>query len=274
MTEMQDAARFKAAATYDAAADTFDAAPLAFWARTGQRTVHRLALEPGAHVLDAGCGTGASAIPAARVVAPDGRVVGVDLAENMLERARRKAAFERLDNVEFVNADMTALDHPDGAFDAVISVFSVFFVPDMEGVAAEFWRLVKPGGRLAITTWGARAFGPGAGIFHDVCREHCPEHDVATYPWERIDEPTALAEMLMAAGLDNVEIEAESNRQSLSRPEDWWTIIMGTGFRWTVERLDPATRAMVEAANIEAIRARGVDAVETNVIYATARKPS
>ena len=84
-------AKAKAAAAYDAASDHFDDAPLSFWDRIGRRTVEGLALPFGGNVLDVGCGTGASALPAARVVGPNGFVIGVDLAARLLDRARDKA---------------------------------------------------------------------------------------------------------------------------------------------------------------------------------------
>src|SRR6185369_13294944 len=149
-----ESARLKAEATYSSAADFFDAAPLAFWARTGQRAVERLALRPGDHVLDVCCGSGASAIPAAQAVGPEGRVIGVDLTDPLLALARAKAQAAGLRQAEFRRADMTALGFPDGHFDAVVCVFGIFFVPDMERQVAELWRMVRPGGQLAITTWG------------------------------------------------------------------------------------------------------------------------
>jgi ubiquinone/menaquinone biosynthesis C-methylase UbiE len=73
-------AKEKAAATYDAAADHFDDEPLGFWDLIGKRTVSNLKLQAGAKVLDVGCGTGTSALPAAQTVGKNGLVVGVDLA--------------------------------------------------------------------------------------------------------------------------------------------------------------------------------------------------
>jgi 2-polyprenyl-3-methyl-5-hydroxy-6-metoxy-1,4-benzoquinol methylase len=84
-------AKEKAAATYDAAADHFDDEPLSFWDRVGNRTVANLKLHAGAKVLDVGCGTGASALPAAQAVGKNGSVVGVDLVSRLLDRARAKA---------------------------------------------------------------------------------------------------------------------------------------------------------------------------------------
>jgi len=90
MTDALEAAKLKAAKTYNAAADTFDAEPLDFWARYGQRTVERLKLRSGAHVLDVCCGSGASAMPAAKAVGSTGTVIAVDLAERLLTLGRAK----------------------------------------------------------------------------------------------------------------------------------------------------------------------------------------
>jgi SAM-dependent methyltransferase len=100
--------------------------------------------------------------------------VGIDLADRLLDRAREKALQQGLSNLEFQQADMENLGYPDGSFDAVVSVFSVFFVPDMTKQVAELWRMVKPGGQLAITTWGPRAFEPGASSFWAAVKDHAP----------------------------------------------------------------------------------------------------
>ena len=107
-------AKAKAAATYDAAVDHFDDEPLTFWDRIGRRTVERLALSLSAQVLDVGCGTGASALPAAQAVGPSGRVVGVDLSA----RLPRQGGRARLTDVEFRIGDMTSSGYPDQSFDA------------------------------------------------------------------------------------------------------------------------------------------------------------
>jgi SAM-dependent methyltransferase len=89
----------RAAFTYNAIDDFFDAPPLAFWDRIGRRSVEKASLRPGAYVLNVCCGSGASAIPAAEVVGPTGRVVGVDLAENLLSLARSSSSNPPPENV-------------------------------------------------------------------------------------------------------------------------------------------------------------------------------
>ena len=176
-------AKAKAAATYDAAADHFDDEPLAFWERIGKRTVERLALATGAEVLDVGCGTGASALPAAEAVGSKGSVVGVDLSAHLLDRALAKAKAHGLPNLEFRLADMTSLGYPNDHFDAVVSVFSIFFVPDMEGLIRELWRMVRPGGKLAVTTWGPRIFEPAYSRWRKVIKQERPDLYSAFNPW-------------------------------------------------------------------------------------------
>src|SRR5262245_43788615 len=140
-----DEARARAVAAYNAAADAYDDAANSFWARFGRRTVERLGLRPGEHVLDVCCGSGASAIPAAERVGPDGTVLGIDLAESLLALARAKASNRSLRNTEFRTGDMLALGLPAGRFDAVICVFGIFFVPYMPAAVRALWQVVRPG---------------------------------------------------------------------------------------------------------------------------------
>uniref|UniRef100_UPI00286E6B50 class I SAM-dependent methyltransferase n=1 Tax=Chamaesiphon sp. VAR_69_metabat_338 TaxID=2964704 RepID=UPI00286E6B50 len=143
----------KATITFNSAADYFDAPALSFWNRFGQRTIELADLQPGMRVLDVCCGTGASAIPAALKVGTTGSVLGVDLAESLLELARTKAQQQELQNIEFQCADFSELALPSASFDAIVCVFGIFFLPDMEAAVAELWRMLRPGGMLAIASW-------------------------------------------------------------------------------------------------------------------------
>jgi len=112
-------AKTKVAKTYNAAADAYDMSANSFWDRFGRRTIDRLDLSSGARCLDVCCGSGASAIPAAKKVAPHGSVLGVDLAERLLELARAKATRQGIENIEFRAGDMLDLRMAGGHFDAV-----------------------------------------------------------------------------------------------------------------------------------------------------------
>jgi ubiquinone/menaquinone biosynthesis C-methylase UbiE len=265
-------AKAKAAATYDAAADHFDDEPLSFWEQIGRRTVAALRLPAGARVLDVGCGTGASALPAAQAVGPQGSVLGVDLAARLLERARGKATARGLTNVEFRLADMTALRYPDGHFDAVVSVFSIFFVPDMEGLVRELWRMVRPGGKLAVTTWGPRIFEPAYSRWLAAIKQERPDLHSAFNPWDRITDVEAVKRLLLDGGVTNVEVAAEDGFQRLRSAEDWWIIALGSGLRWTIDQMGTDAAARVRADNVGWLSENSVGSVETNAIYAIGNK--
>ncbi len=273
MLTITDPVKRKAAAAYNAAADHFDDEALGLWAKYGGRTVARLALQPGATVLDVGCGTGASAIPAALQVGPEGKVIAVDLADRLLEIARRKAASKKLDNIEFRLGDMENLEYPDQHFDAVMCVFAIFFVPDLTKQIRQLWRMVRPNGQLAITTWGPRVWEPGSTGWWSAVKELRPDLYAAFNPWDRLAEPSALLRLFTDAGVAEPAIVPEDGRQRLRSPEDWWTMVLGSGYRWTVDQMEPEMAERLRNANLTWIRSHNVTSVETNVIYAVARKP-
>ena len=272
MLTITDPVKIKAAAAYNAAADHFDDEALSLWAKYGRRTIERLALPAGASVLDVGCGTGASAIPAAERVGPNGKVIAVDLAERLLEIAQHKAATRNLESIEFRLGDMENLEYPDQHFDAVICVFAIFFVRDVAKQIKELWRMVRPDGQLAITTWGPRVWEPGSTGWWSAVKELRPDLHAAFNPWDRIAEPKALRELFTEAGVPDAAIVAEDGRQALRSPEDWWTMVLGSGYRWTVDQMEPAMAERLRDANLAWIRSHNVTSVETNVIYAVARK--
>ena len=116
--------------------------------------VARLNLKPGASLLDVACGTGNSAIPAARAGA---KVTGVDIATNLLAQARKRVADEQVD-IHFEEGDAEELPYPDRSFDVVVSMFGAMFAPRPERVASEFLRVCRPGGMIAMANWTSQGF--------------------------------------------------------------------------------------------------------------------
>jgi ubiquinone/menaquinone biosynthesis C-methylase UbiE len=264
--------KVRAAFAFNTAADNFDNSALSFWDYFGRKTVDKLSLQTGAQVLDVCCGSGASAIPAGATVGPSGLVVGIDLADNLLELARAKAERRLLKNILFHQADMLALPYPDESFDAVICVFGIFFAPDMSSAVQELWRFVRPGGKLAITTWGSNVFEPANSAFWQAIGKTRPELHKAFHPWDQITDPEHLRQMLNRGGVDPDEVITENRWHPLRSPDDWWTIVMGTGHRATIERLSLPERTAVREANLAFIRDHGIARLPTNALYAVATK--
>jgi SAM-dependent methyltransferase len=105
-------------------------------------------------VLDVACGTGNQSIPAARAGA---EVIGLDLAPNLLEQARKRAAAENL-KIEFIEGDAEKLPYDAARFDVVMSMFGAMFAPRPEVVAAELLRVCRPGGLIAMGNWTPEGF--------------------------------------------------------------------------------------------------------------------
>ena len=125
-------AQRRAAFTYNAAADFYDnVCRLSSVNYFGGQTINCFRYRLHLNVLDACCGTGASALSAAKLVGSQGKVIGVDLAKELLELARAKAARQHLGNIQFELGDMLSLRFQSESFNAVVCVFGIFFVPDM-----------------------------------------------------------------------------------------------------------------------------------------------
>jgi SAM-dependent methyltransferase len=262
------------AATYAVAADHFDDPALSFWDRFGRRTVARIGLRLGDRVFDACCGTGASALPAAHLVGAAGQVLGFDLAEPALALARAKAKAQGLTSVEFRVVDVERTGLPSASFDAVVCVFGIFFLPDMAVAIAELWRLVRPGGVLAITVWGPGFLEPATTAFWAAVGAERPDLVGGFHPWTRVTDTAALSQLFHQGGAAAPTVEAEPGIHPLAHPEDWWTIVLGTGYRATVVQLDPAAAQRARAASIAWLREHEVRGLQTNVLYARARKPA
>ena len=111
-------------------------------------------VQSGETVLDVGCGTGVVAVTAARAGAT---AKGLDLTPVLLDRARENAAIAGV-TVEFIEGDAEALPFPDATFDVVLSQFGHMFAPRPEVATAEMLRVLKPGGRIAFSTWPPEHF--------------------------------------------------------------------------------------------------------------------
>ncbi len=162
---------------------------------------------PGQSVLDVGCGTGQPSILAARVVGERGRVVGIDLAEPMIELARVRARHEKLGWVEFRADDAESLAE-EGAYDAAVSRLALMLMPDPVRAASAVRRALRPGGRFAAAVWGDAALAPFCALAGDAAQRAL---DIVPPPVEcvpgplRLGAPGALAAVLEAAGFDRVE---------------------------------------------------------------------
>lgn len=108
------------------------------------------ALRPGERVLDLGCGAGTDTLVAAQMVAPDGRVTGIDMTPAMLAKARAAVTEMGARNIELVEGEAEHLPFADESFDVVISNGVIDLIPDKDAVFGELFRVLRPGGRIQV----------------------------------------------------------------------------------------------------------------------------
>ena len=129
---------------------------------------HNLAkIQPGEKVLDLGSGLGVDSFIACHYTGPHGKVIGLDISSKEVEHATKRAEARGL-NMKFVNADMESIPLPDEMIDVVISNGAFCLAPNKEKAFAEIFRVLRPGGRMAICTSTVRA-ELKAGINWPVC---------------------------------------------------------------------------------------------------------
>ena len=202
------------------------------------------AIGPNHRVLDVGCGTGQVARDAARV-ASAGSVLGVDLSAAMLDYARRQAATEGLDNVEFLQADAQVHEFEAGAFDVAVSRTGAMFFGDKVAAFRNIGRALRSGGGLVLLTWQPlsenewiREFSAAMAAGRDL---PMPAPD-APGPFS-LSEPERIDALLGEAGYIDITIEGTAAPMWFGRDvDDAFGLVSGL-LGWMLEGLDHDAKA-------------------------------
>ncbi|WP_300008456.1 class I SAM-dependent methyltransferase [Pseudonocardia sp.] len=231
-------------AVFDASAAGFAVWTPLLWDPVGAATVEVVGPRPGERVLDACCGAGAAALPAARAVGPGGHVDAVDLAGALVDAGR-----DRAPGVAFHTADVTTWTAP--AYDVVTCVFGVFFLPDMDAGTAHLLGLLRPGGRIAVTTWAAGSVEPLVGPFAQAAiAEHAAAGNPPPAPlWQRdaaarVDSADKLSAWLAEVGAGDIAVRTFAHDVAVT-PALGWELCVGSGARALIDGLDRAAVARV-----------------------------
>ena len=178
-------------------------------APVSERLVELAGIKPGDKVLDVAAGAGEPSLTAARVVGPEGSVIATDISTNMLTAGRERAAAAGIDNVEFVESDASALDFPPESFDAALSRWGIIFEPDGEATAARVRGFLKPGAKMAISSWGPPERSPMLSIpmMTAMQRLNAPPPPPGTPGPLSRPTPEAIGSILVGGGFSDIEVE-------------------------------------------------------------------
>jgi ubiquinone/menaquinone biosynthesis C-methylase UbiE len=199
---------------------------LGIFGRFAGRLLDLLHPSPGSRLLDVGCGSGAVAGQATAWIGAEGWVLGGDIAATMVYLAGQAAAVQGATNVSFCQMDAEQLSLPDASFDAVACAFSLFQFPDMGRALAEMGRVLKPGGRLALSNWGPGYFSPVASLQRDLFREF-GLRPLLTNPIAF--KPASLGALLHEADFTAVELIEETDNVWFESPEEAWAFNLDMG---------------------------------------------
>ncbi len=190
-------------------------------------TVEKAHLIPGQKVLDIACGSGWATMKAARIVGTKGQVIGIDIADKLLDIARQKAASSGLDNINYYSGDVHNLDLNDESFDTVLCSSSLFLFDDIPQVLNECYRVLKTGRTMVFSTFGEAVFQPVTGMINDYLFRW--ENMISLRsPVSIMDTPGKCRDMFISAGFSNVEITEEILCHRFPNKDECWRQISGS----------------------------------------------
>ncbi len=218
----------------------------------GAALVAVAALQPGDQVLDVGCGRGAALFPAAEAVGPSGFVTGIDLAPAMVEATQADIVRQGLLNARVQVGDAESPPFPARSFDAVLAGFVLFFLPDPAMALGSFARLLRRGGRLAVSTFADPT--DQETTFTQTCRAalqpflgSSPPLD--NPPLQRLRTTESVIGLLDAAGF----VDVQSTLSDVDCPTGCWYWLWSGGLRRLVDQVPTQAHDAARAAFSRAV---------------------
>jgi ubiquinone/menaquinone biosynthesis C-methylase UbiE len=200
----------------------------------GQWLVDTAQIPEGSTVLDVACGRGAMLFPAAERVGATGKVIGIDLAAGMARETGLEIKRRGLTQAEARQMDAENLDFPASFFDVVLCGFSLQFFPHLDRALEEFRRVLKPSGRVAVTTWSDD--DSRWDWFQDLRTEHGAVLKLGS---QSLDKPEEIQKWLSDAGFNHIQITTKELDMVYRNEEEWWNMVWSISGRAGLETLNP-----------------------------------
>jgi ubiquinone/menaquinone biosynthesis C-methylase UbiE len=194
----------------------------------GEWLVDALDPKPGETVLELACGVGDTGLATAARLGPSGRLISTDFSSRMVAAARRRAEELGVPNVEFRTMDAERMDLDDDSVDGVLCRWGYMLMADPAAALRETRRVLRPGGRLALSVWGDPAANPWASVPAQALFEQTgqtPPDPLAPGIFAMASEDRT-RELLTEAGLSPRRVELVEMKWAFESPDDHWHYVM------------------------------------------------
>lgn len=217
---------------FDRAAPEYGKKSSSFFGYFGRRLVEQAQVMPYHRVLDVATGKGAVLFPLTEIIDSKGKLVGIDISQQMLDETSKELCRKEISFVELIHMDAENLAFPDHDFDFVFCGFALFFFPSVQKALSEFKRVLKPGGRLVLSIWGDDST-LDACIHTEISKLIHATSLAATPIWDGSE----LQRVLEQAGFLHVQIYKEEKNFTHETPEQWFQSLWHHGTRSKLEQL-------------------------------------
>jgi O-methyltransferase / aklanonic acid methyltransferase len=225
--------------TFNRTASSYDRVGPRLFSYFGNRLVELAGVCSGTSVLDVGCGRGAIVFPAAQKVGASGEVIGIDIAETMLQHTASDIENLGLANARVCNMDAEALHFPEARFDFVICGFGLYEFYDLDPALSEAFRVLKPNGVFAASLWGRNVDTRWDG-FRTVVKSYRGQLKSAPEAKNvpRLREPADIEAILSRAEFTNIQTVVEEKEFYFKDVDEWWAFEWSHGNRFLWERME------------------------------------
>ncbi len=233
---------------FDRVSPTYGYTP--YFPLMGQWLADVAQISSGAHVLDVACGRGAVLFPAAQYVGQNGQIVGIDLSAGMVQETRAAIHYLGLTQAKVLQMDAEVLEFPDASIDYILCGFALHFFPHLEQTLSEFLRVLKPGGQVAVTTWGE---DDQRWDWYDELRN--TYEAIVKLASQKLDQPDDLFAWFNRVGFTNIQIITKELEMIYIDENEWWTIQWALSCRAGLELLEPKRLEQFKTEVIEHMQA-------------------
>lgn len=229
-----DEQKQKVMAAFDMAGEGYDCRGLRFFVESASWLIKNMQLNGDENLLDIATGTGHVALAAAQEL-KKGYVTGIDISENMLQRAVSKAHKINLQNITFKRCDIEDMGFENNTFDAACCAFGLFFLPDMENGLRCISKVLKPGGKLAITSFTPSLMMPLRKMLIDKIKEYGVEEPKLS--WMLLDSPDKINTLISGGGYRDIHIQSKEMGYYLKSSLEWRDVLWNSGYRGLLNQL-------------------------------------